>query len=165
MSLFTLDISAFVVQCKAALLDVEPTPVEHRDKLNLRNNCLPETLTQRSINIYAIWSRTVGMTNWSLQYIGQREYQSCWQRVGQHLFHKADKTESKLELVKAALRRGEEFAVSAIRVEPDCLRLTVECELIRTVTREGGELPWNRKSRAQRPKVKAGLRRFDARTG
>ena len=148
MSVLALDISAFVERCRAALLNGEPTPVEHKDKESLRNNRLPKLLTQRSINIYAIWSRAGGATSWSLRYIGQRERQSGWQRVREHLFHKADKTESKLHRVKAALSRGEEFAVSAILVEPDCLRLTVECELIRIVTRDGGELPWNRKSRS-----------------
>jgi hypothetical protein len=37
MSVFTLDITAFVEQCKAALLNGEPTPVEHKDKENLGN--------------------------------------------------------------------------------------------------------------------------------
>jgi len=149
MSSFTLDITAFVEKCKAALLNGEPTPIEHKDKENLRNNCLPKPLTQSSINVYAIWSRVIGATSWSLQYIGQREYQKGWQRVGEHLFHKAEKTESKLDLVRAALSKGEEFAISAILVEPDCLRLTVECELIRVVTRDGGELAWNQKSRSK----------------
>jgi len=91
MSAIALDISAFVERCRTALLSGERTPIEFVDKENLRNNCLPTLLTQRSINVYAIWSRGIGGTDWSLLYIGQRENHAGWKRVVQHLFYKSER--------------------------------------------------------------------------
>ncbi len=150
MSRLHLNLTDFIERCRVALLDTSPTAVDHADLIDLRKNQLPDTLRKNSINIYALWTRKKSTSEWTLKYIGQRTTTACWRRVSEHLFHVYHGTESKLERVREALRNGHEIGVTAILVEPDSLRLTVEDELIRLSSRDAGSLPWNRKSREQK---------------
>ena len=141
-------LTALLERCKATLIDAEPTPIAHNGIDDLRNSKLPESLGSSAINLYALWSRPEGTENWSLQYIGQRTATKCCSRLREHLFHKPDKTQSKLDLVKEALRQGHELGVTTTLVEPDYLRLSIEDELIRQTTLTHA-LPWNKRSRSK----------------
>jgi hypothetical protein len=149
MSDLSLDLSALIERCRAALIDSAPTLISHSDLNNLRNNRLPESLITTPINVYALWSRKIGVEAWELQYIGQRTSKQGWRRVCEHLFHVYEGTESKLKRVRQALHEGQEIGVTGILVEPDSLRLTIEDELIAIITRTKGALPWNKKSRSK----------------
>jgi hypothetical protein len=140
------DLSDLLHRCRVSLLSAEPTVVSYSDLNDLRENRLPDSLGASLINLYAIWSREVGSA-WVLQYIGQRSSKFGWSRVRQHLFHTPGGTQSKISLVREALASGQEIGVTGILVEPDFLRLSLEDELIRQVTRQSGALPWNRRSR------------------
>ena len=149
MGKFQADLTQLLELCRAALLETTPSVVVHADLNDLRKNKLPDSLGTSPINLYAIWSRQKGSDSWALQYIGQRSVKNGWERIRQHLFHTPAGTESKLHRVREALNAGQEFGVTAILVEPDYLRLSIEDELIRQTTRQAGTLPWNKRSRAK----------------
>ena len=140
-----LDLTDLIESCRTALLDNTPQLIEYKDVAELRNNSLPTELIVSPINVYALWTRAKG-ANWSLKYIGQRSVKKGWSRVGEHLFWKHPKTQSKLDQVLQALLAGEELGVTGILVTPDSLRLTVEAELISLSSKNGG-LPWNQKGK------------------
>lgn len=81
-------------------------------------------------NIYAIWLKQPEDSEWQLMYIGQRKTSACRQRVRQHLFSAPMGTESKLKRVQDAVRGGHEIALSAILVQPDYMRRSIEEALI-----------------------------------
>ena len=150
MSQFVAELMMLVERCRTTLLDSPPVLIEHFDLEDLGRNQLPVSLGTQPINLYAIWSRPKGTTCWELHYIGQRSEKYGWRRVREHLFHAYRGTESKVERVREALRAGREFGVTAMHVEPDFLRLSIEDELIRRVSRQQGALPWNKRSRAKK---------------
>lgn len=81
-------------------------------------------------NIYAIWSRSSN-EEWGIKYIGQRSTDKLLQRINQHLFMVSEGTSSKLKQVEVELMNNRKIGLSAILVEPNYLRLSVESELIR----------------------------------
>ena len=102
--------------------------------------------------MYALWRRTEADGKWELMYIGQRSHKSGWSRVEQHLFSTPQGTQSKLREVRTAIQSGAQMGVTAILIEPDSMRLSVEEELINRNSSSDGHLLWNRKGRANVPK-------------
>ena len=160
-----LDIADLVDKCRAALLEATPHAIPYIDVTDLRRNSLPLDLVASPINVYALWARAKG-AGWELKYIGQRSSKKGWQRVGEHLFWKHPKTQSKLDNVLQSLLAGQELGVTGILVSPDSLRLAVEAELIRT-TSGAGVLDWNKKGKSPDKGPKSSVRKFPStpRTG
>lgn len=73
----------------------------------------------------------------------------------QHLFSTPQGKKSKLQEVRAAIESGAQMGVTAILVEPDSMRLSIEEELINRNSLSVGHLPWNRKARAKASKRKS----------
>jgi len=147
MGEFHANLTNILDQYRAALLEAPPAIIVYSDLNDLRKNQLPESIQTSPINLYAIWSRQKEKSNWMLQYIGQRSVKQTLGRIRQHLFYTPPGTRSKLQLVQKARESGEEIGITAIFIEPDYLRLSIEDELIRQTTQKGGALPWNKKSR------------------
>src|SRR5690606_5655091 len=123
--------------------------IDYVDTKALENNELSPSIGRSPINVYALWKRTGAAEKWELMYIGQRSRHSGWSRVQQHLFATPQGTQSKLREVRTAIHSGAQMGVTAILVEPDSLRLSVEEELINRNSSADGHLPWNRKGRAK----------------
>lgn len=149
MDALRTDISELITASQERLLESVPTLIDYVDKSALKNNKLPPVLGQSPINVYALWKRSVADGEWELMYIGQRSHRSGWSRVAQHLFSTPQGTQSKLEEVRAAIESGAQIGVTAILIEPDSMRLSVEEELINRNSSSDGHLLWNRKSRAK----------------
>jgi len=149
MDVLRIDITALIVAAQERLLDSVPTIIEYVDRTELEKNQLPPTLGNSPINVYALWKRNMAEGEWELMYIGQRSHKSGWSRVAQHLFSTSKGTQSKLEEVRAAIESGAQMGVTAILVEPDSIRLSVEEELINRNSSSNGHLLWNRKGRAK----------------
>lgn len=91
-----------------------------------------QELINGGANIYAIWSRSrPSNEEWGIKYIGQRSTDRLLQRIYQHLFRVSEGTSSKLKQVEVELMNNRIIGLSAILVEPNYLRLSVESELIR----------------------------------
>jgi hypothetical protein len=149
MDALRIDIAALIVAAQERLLASAPCPIDYVDREALENNKLPPSLGGSPINVYALWKRGGSNGEWELMYIGQRSNKSGWSRVAQHLFSTPQGTQSKLQEVRAAIASGAEMGVTAILVEPDSMRLSVEEELINRNSSSDGHLLWNRKGRAK----------------
>lgn len=155
MNALRIDISALIDATQKRLLKSVPTLIDYADKKALKNNKLPPVLVQSPINVYALWKRGGADGEWELMYIGQRSHRSGWSRVAQHLFSTPQGTQSKLEEVRAAIESGAQMGVTAILVDPDSMRLSVEEELINRNSSSDGHLLWNRKGRTKVSKSKS----------
>ncbi len=151
MSALQIEINSLVAACQTALLSGTPHTISYTDKLALQNNQLPSTIDRSPINVYALWTRRDPSEDWTVMYIGQRSFRSGWARVCQHLFSTPQGTQSKLNEVRRVIASGAEIAVTAIRVEPDSMRLAVEEELISRNSLSPDHLIWNQKARAKVP--------------
>ncbi len=145
-----------IAKAQVLLLASVPCPIDYADRVTLEKNQLPQSLGKTSINVYALWKRLESKDEWELMYIGQRSHKFGWQRVEQHLFSTPRGTQSKLREVRAAVEAGALIGVTAILVEPDSMRLSVEEELIKGNSSSDGHLLWNRKARAKTPKQRRG---------
>lgn len=152
MDTLLIDISALIASAQERLLESEPCPIDYLDRDAIKNNQLPPSLGKTKINVYALWKRVGSEEKWELMYIGQRSHKSGWYRVAQHLFSTPQGTQSKLREVRAAVQAGAQIGVTAILVEPDSMRLSVEEELINRNSSSDDHLLWNRKARAKAPK-------------
>lgn len=152
MDALRIDISALIASAQERLLGSVPCPIDYVDKEALEKNKLPSSLRKTPINVYALWKRIGSEERWELMYIGQRSHKAGWSRVAQHLFSTPLGTQSKLQEVRAAIESGAQIGVTAILVEPDSMRLSVEEELINRNSTSDGHLLWNRKARAKVPK-------------
>ncbi len=152
MNAIRLDISSTIAAAQKNLVGAEPWLIDYSDKQDLKNNQLPSSLRTNPINIYALWKRESGEA-WQLMYIGERKFESGWSRIEQHLFSTPKSTQSKLLEVKAVIESGAEIGITAILVEPDSMRLTIEEELIKRNSMSAEHLIWNRKGRAKLPKI------------
>ena len=150
MPALEIDISALLDAAHTELVFSDPHPIAYSDAVDLASNRLPSTLKTGRINVYALWVRAKGRSDWQLMYIGQRSARSGWSRVAQHLFATPKGTQSKLDSVREALNRGDCIGVTAILVTPDSMRLAVEEELIARNAAVLGGLPWNIKGKAKR---------------
>ncbi len=149
MEVLRIDIESLISDAQKLLLAAIPCPVTYVDRVALEKNKLPPTLGTTPINLYALWKRAGDQAEWELMYIGQRSYKSGWSRVAQHLFSTPQGTQSKLQEVRAAIRAGDEIGVTAILVEPDSMRLSVEEELINRNSSSTDHLRWNHKARSR----------------
>ncbi|MDH1013037.1 hypothetical protein N5J43_29280 [Pseudomonas nicosulfuronedens] len=149
MDALRIDISTLIAAAQERLLAAIPCLIDYVDREILENNELPPALGKASINVYALWKRAGADAKWELMYIGQRSHKSGWSRVAQHLFSTPMGTQSKLQEVRAAIRSGDQIGVTAILVEPDSMRLSVEEELIKMNSSSTDHLLWNRKARAK----------------
>jgi hypothetical protein len=154
MDSLRIDISGLIAASQEQLLGSVPCLIDYVDREALENNELPPSLGQSPINVYALWKRTGSEDEWELMYIGQRSHKSGWSRVSQHLFSTPQGTQSKLREVRAAIRSGSQIGVTAILVEPDSMRLSVEEELINRNSSSDDHLLWNRKARAKIAKAR-----------
>lgn len=107
-------------------------------------------------NVYAIWTKSDLEERWKLEYLGQRKSKCSRERIKQHLFRKSERTESKLERVREAVRLGRNVAISTILVWPDYLRTSVEQALIEEHKTTAGWVEWNTHGNKKRKKVVAG---------
>lgn len=148
MAPLSIDISTLIASAQERLLATAPCLIEYIDREALEKNVLPPPLGKTPINVYALWKRTGPDANWELMYIGQRSHRSGWARVAQHLFSTPVGTQSKLEEVRAAIQSGDQLGVTAILVELDSMRLSVEEELIKRNSSSAEHLLWNRKARS-----------------
>ncbi|MBK6567658.1 hypothetical protein [Candidatus Aalborgicola defluviihabitans] len=158
MNNLSIDISALIDAAQERLLASTPCLIDYSDKKTLKNNQLPSSLGGDSINIYALWQRNTSNEKWELMYVGQRSFKSGWGRVRQHLFSTPSGTQSKLQEVRAAIESGAQVGVTAILVQPDSIRLTVEEELINRNSLSETHLLWNKKARAKVSKPRSGGR-------
>lgn len=156
MSTLSIEIGALVAAARERLLESVPTLIDFVDRKALNNNQLPPVLRAHPINVYALWKRDAVTEEWELMYIGQRSHKSGWSRVAQHLFSTPKGTQSKLAEVRAAIESGAQIGVTAILVEPDSMRLSVEEELINRNSTSEGHLLWNRKGRSKTSKRGSG---------
>jgi hypothetical protein len=156
MDALHIDISIFIATAQERLLGSVPCPIDYVDREALENNQLPPSLGKTLINVYALWKRFGSEEKWELMYIVQRSHKYGWSRVAQHLFSTPQGTQSKLREVHAAVEAGAQIGVTAILVEPDSMRLSVEEELINRNSSSDGHLLWNRKARAKVPKRRRG---------
>lgn len=155
MDVLKIDISVLITAAEERLLASEPIPIAFAETTAPVKNELPPTLGKSPVNVYALWKRIRPGAEWELMYIGQRSQKSGWSRVSQHLFSTPKGTQSKLKEVRAAIKSGAQMGVTAILVEPDSMRLTVEEELINRNSSSADRLLWNRKARAKVPKRKS----------
>lgn len=153
MDVLRIDIGALIADAQESLLSATPSPIDYVDMEALEKNKLPPALGKSRINLYALWKRTGDQAEWELMYIGQRSHKFGWSRVAQHLFSTPQGTQSKLKEVHAAIRAGDKIGVTAILVEPDSMRLSVEEELINRNSSSIDLLRWNRKARSRVKKV------------
>ncbi len=153
MSDLNIDIGALIAAAQEQLLTSAPHAIDYVDKEALKNNQLPSSLKNSPINIYALWKRDEPEADWELMYIGQRSFKSGWSRVEQHLFSTPQGTQSKLKEVSAVIATGAQIGVTAVRVEPDSMRLSIEEELINRNSQSDRQLLWNRKARAKPSKA------------
>lgn len=142
-----INIDVLVQLSQTALLKSTPVPISYIDKLELKNNVLPEIIGKNPINIYALWMRKSSVDEWVPMYIGQRTSNDGWSRVKQHLFHTPEGTWSKIKEVTKFIETGFDIGVTFINVTPDSMRLTLEDELIFHNTSSNTALPWNDKAR------------------
>lgn len=149
-----IDISNLISTAQRRLIAAVPHMIDYADKEELKNNRLPASLKNSQINIYALWKRDKPENKWELMYIGQRSFKSGWTRVEQHLFSTPEGTQSKLKEVRTAIESGAQIGVTAILVEPDSMRLSVEEELINRNSQSKDKLLWNKKARAKLSKVR-----------
>jgi len=153
----THQIDDFIARVEKALLHSTPTPVNYVDRVDLANNTLPDTLAGKQFNLYAIWVRECGSSEWSLRYIGERSTrkstgEGC-KRLQEHLFKKPhERTGSQLEKVREAIARGAELAVTTVLAAPESMRLAAEEELIGRSFAQG-HLLWNTHGRPARSKA------------
>jgi hypothetical protein len=154
MDSLCIDISTLIAATQEQLLTQAPHVIEYSDKEELKANRLPSNLKASAINIYALWKRDNSGADWRLMYIGQRSFKSGWSRVEQHLFSTPRGTQSKLAEVRSAIESGAQIGVTAVRVEPDSMRLSIEEELIGRNSQLKEQLLWNTKARAKPTKVK-----------
>ena len=153
MSDLHIDISALITTAQKRLLTATPHTIDYVEKEALKKSQLPSSLKSSPINIYALWRRESVDSDWELMYIGQRSFKSGWSRVEQHLFATPQGTQSKLKEVRAAIESGAQIGVTAIRVEPDSMRLSIEEELINRNSQSAQQLLWNKKARAKPTRV------------
>lgn len=152
MDTLRIDISVLISAAQDRLLGSAPCLIDYVDREALEKNVLPPSLGKTPINVYALWRRGGSEDKWELMYIGQRSHESGWSRVAQHLFSTPRGTQSKLQEVRGAIKSGAPIGVTAILVEPDSMRLSVEEELINRNSSSDSHLLWNRKARAKVPK-------------
>lgn len=156
MDTLRIDIADLIANAQERLLESVPVPIDYMDRRTPEKNELPPSLGESPINVYALWRRSGPDRDWELMYIGQRSQKSGWARVKQHLFSTPQGTQSKLQEVRAAIESGAQMGVTAILVEPDSMRLSVEEELINRNSSSDGQLLWNQKGRTKVPKRRGG---------
>lgn len=146
------DFNSLISDANTALLGRAPATIRYSDTNDLaanaqQNQAVIAQEVGEGANIYALWSRTADKDPWTVMYIGQRTSDFVIERIKQHLFKLPSGTQSKLDQVRQLVQAGKQIGISAILVEPDPMRLSVEDQLIFKNTNSETDLPWNNKSR------------------
>lgn len=143
MTALKIDISEIVSLAQEQLIETEPHVVQYKDASDLVNGTLPEALSGKPMNLYALWSRARPDQRWTLMYIGEQNVYAGQTRIRQHLFLKQTSTQTKQGDIRKVLHAGGQIGITAILIEPDTMRLAIEEELIIRNIKTKTCLPWN----------------------
>lgn len=156
------DLTDFVESCRDALIIANPTQFHYPAELSgvhastelwtkdagLIKKLNEELLTglRNRANLYAIYIRNNGDTDWDPVYVGHSASTEMRARLTAHLITKSAETGAVVEKVAKAVRNGAEIAVSFLLVTPEALRLVAEDEILRK-NEATNELQWNKNGR------------------
>jgi hypothetical protein len=146
------EFDSLVSDADKALLRRAPATIVYTNTTDLSANAaINEAVITQEVgegaNLYALWSRDLDSDPWRVMYVGQRTRLSVIERIKQHLFKTPSGTQSKIQEVRQLVQSDKQLGLSAILVDPDPVRLSVEDQLIFRNTNTETDLPWNNKSR------------------
>lgn len=161
----TLDFSDFVKDCRDALIVTNPIPFLYPPELSGRSasiegwakenkrikklNSNPLESLIHNANLYAIYKKENGSTEWDPVYVGHSQSKGMRSRLTAHIIKKDKRTGAMVEKAVEAVRNGAEIAVSFTLVEPEELRLLAENRILHKDKSENDlTLEWNRNGRA-----------------